>query len=151
MKGLLPHAEQEPSSWTTSTSMPGSPTPGKRKPADLSWWLSLLSGYEVWFTLFSSSYRSTWRLGDTGLSATYGRSPQRPVHAFPNGLPRSIDLPALLRPPLPAPRTLRSSERTTGRASRGILLSGLRETGPVTHADPRTVELITWATASSNT
>ncbi len=147
IKGLLPHAEQEAfelddfdlNAWLANAR-------GKRKPADLSWWLKLTERLPeaVRSTLFEQLqiYVSV-DLGDTGLSATYGRSPQRPVHAFPNGLPRSIDLPALLRRPLPAPRTLRSSERQqVVEASRGILLSGLRETGPVTHADPRTVELI---------
>ena len=147
IKGLLPRAEQEAfeledfdmNHWLANAR-------GKRKPADLGWWLKLterLPG-SVRSTLFEQLqlYVSV-DLGDSGLSATFGRSPRRVVHTFPNGLPRSIDLPALLRRPLPAVRTLRQQELDLViEAARGILLSGLRETGPVTHADPSTVELI---------
>jgi len=147
IKGLLPHAEQEAfelddfdlNAWLANAR-------GKRKPADLSWWLKLTERLPeaVRSTLFEQLqiYVSV-DLGDTGLSATFGRSAKRSPQTFPNGLPRSIDLTTLLKRPLPAVRKLRGSERQQViEASRGILLSGLRETGPVTHADPRTVELI---------
>jgi len=147
IKSLLPRAEQEAfeledfdlDEWLANAR-------GKDKPADLAWWLHLTEGLPVAVrsTLYDQLqlYVSV-DLARTGLSATFGRSPKRPLHNFPNGLPRSIDLPALLKRPLTGPHTLRSSERAQViDAARGILLSGLRETGPVTHADPRTVELI---------
>lgn len=147
IKGLLPRAEQEAfeladfdlEAWLAHAR-------GKRKPADLDWWLKLTERLPeaVRSTLFEQlQIYVTVDLGDTGLSATFGRSPKRTLHDFPNGLPRSIDLTTLLKRPLPAARTLRGPERQrVVEAARGIMLSGLRETGPITHADPRTVELI---------
>jgi hypothetical protein len=65
------------------------------------------------------------------------------LHTFPNGLPRAIDLPTFLATPLPGPRRLNKAQRQQLlEAARGILLCGLRETGPVTHVDPDVVELV---------
>lgn len=112
---------------------------GKRRPADLGWWLSLTRGLPpaLRAPLFERlQLFATVDLADSGLSATYGRSPARALHTFPNGVPRKVDAAALLRAPLPEARVLSTAER--GQlldAARGILLCGLRETGPVTHAE----------------
>jgi len=117
---------------------------GKRRPADLDWWLSFTRQLPpaLRAPLFERlQLFATVELGDSGLSATFGRSPERPLHTFPHGVPRSADLAALLRTPLPPARTLRHAEREQLLdAARGILLCGLRETGPVTHAEE--VELV---------
>ncbi len=117
---------------------------GRRRPADLGWWLSFTQQLpsELRTALFEQlRLYATIDLKDSGLSATFGRSPDRPLHTYPRGVPRTVDVPALLAEPLPPPRSLsKSDHRRTVDAARGILLCGLRETGPVTHAEQ--VELV---------
>lgn len=83
-----------------------------------------------------------WELRERDLSRPWLRFPPRAPFFHPDGLQKTVEMPVLLKAPLPSPATLSSVERAALLdAARLTLFVRGRETDPITHAEPEMVTL----------
>lgn len=92
--------------------------------------------------LDSLDFQVRWR-PRSALSRTFARFPSRMVFWQQEPLVRGVDLPAILNQPVSTPRPLApTAAQKLIDVARAALAVRLRETDPVTHANPREIRLV---------
>jgi hypothetical protein len=120
---------------------------GSAHPSDLAWIVQQLRRVDCPPPLLDEMVEKAdlqvrWRLAEPSASITLGRFPPRPTHYQRNPPPRRVRPAAVVTRRIPPARPL--APRPAARlidVARATLAARLRETDPVTYADPREVTL----------